>query len=844
MKNYRLLKGFTIPEALILLVVATLVGAALLPAVTIKHRKVAPHGKWVCTVDKNGTHWVQTTYNGKESTFKSTGNKCTFTPPANAKSFQLKAVAGGGAGAGGQMGDDELLFASNGEKDSYVEAVEKDGFYTIFALGAGGGGGGMGCGEAKDWYTKTVDAIKPKTYISSAGAYAFISTMPSNDWTWNTSYQRKQYENELHTRHKVNKSSMNYAHESYRTKDFTYGYVDFPLSAFNYDYLIKNDSRFTQDSTESKVTVQTTGKLWTDKLGNERIYDMKYKYLDESYQRKNLCFASDSNIPPMSKEYTRKPDNKNIKGLYQQYSNGKQVCWNLPGEGGHVGAVRTVSRYLSAGDSVVANVGRGGKGQFASEAGAAGSVYNTVKLFKPETNSLTSYTLLRGKEGLDGTDTAIYVGGEPYIGKGGTGGYGRVIQNVVFKNIPVNECPVKMTTGTFANNSSCGSYSGWDASGSQVSRCKSTPGCTGSRNLQFYNCTGSSSKCYGRGEASCKAGYDEEVTNPDGTKSKQHYNCTANYEYNTSCSTNGYHSGPAYSVDMAGCRTVVRGTYFSVPACVNTREGSMKFNESFGDKEYAEMTSDQPYLYGTTKYLKRFWVGDVYNEDKPDPSKYTGPEYKYAEEGFGSGAYGIGETIKSYFDYEPGEEVSKPRFRGWDGDDGFATVNRISYAAGGGGQAGQYINTLLNKTGKLTITVGKGGTPGTQGVMGDKGGDTVIDSSVSGNIVTLRGGQPGIEGSTNAEYATAGYLRGVNGSLSPFEMPYNKAKVIPYGGKTGTNTKWDGYSPATPKWQPVSGNYSGPLATSYGAGGGGGAASKTQAGVGGFGAAGAVIIEW
>ena len=88
--------GFTLAEALVALLIASLLIAAMIPVLTKKHRKVETHGKWECTYNNGNT--VSRTYtNGIPGEWEN--SSCTFSPPAGAENFRVTVVGGGGGGA-------------------------------------------------------------------------------------------------------------------------------------------------------------------------------------------------------------------------------------------------------------------------------------------------------------------------------------------------------------------------------------------------------------------------------------------------------------------------------------------------------------------------------------------------------------------------------------------------------------------------------------------------------------------------------------------------------------------------------------------------------------------------
>lgn len=840
-KINKYLSGFTIPEALIMLLIATLVTVVAVPAITKKHKTAEVHGKWTCTIDKLGRHYVMTEYNGIESDFKATGNSCIFTPPANAKTFNVKAVAGGGGGAFGESGAEEVVYDTSSDGETFVTAVKTDGYYTISATGAGGGGGGMSCGEASDFVAKT------NGYGQGINDFGGQTGALNHDFTecWNVTSQ--VYNQTCVARHIAavkalfgrDMTQSDYASDIYLPMKYDYGYEDKPVTTFNYNALVKNDKRFTQDRPES------TEKLrWTNEKNESQdevsIYDFKYKYLDspDDLMLRNLCFATSNT--PFSKMYKKDGETDYTKGIYLQYPKNenesvKLACWNLPGEGGRAGSTDAKTNvFLSAGQNIIVNTGRGGKGVKDET-----SNIRNIGLFKPESPNSTSPSTysanLNGLAGTNGTDTTVIAGANPQItGTGGRGGVARVIKHISYKNIPVREC--KIEYGDYAkpypnrSDNPCSGRSGYRGGDSY---CENVSGCSvSSRRPDFDYCYGGDG-CSSHGSASsCSiATYKETITDENGDTKEVPRNCKVQYKTWYTCAV-GSHYGPGFYTGNV-CRTVVRRSYFSVPVCISTAQADNL------DSSLSEV--DIPgFLYNAILYpaLKRYWHGDDYQSEELSLS-YSGPVYHTGQNNFGSGGYGVGESAKTYFEHvmTDAEHKFQPRFHGYDGQDGYATVKRISYSGGGGGQAGQYSSFILKKTGKLKVQIGKGGQP-----AGD-GGNTIITNYLTNDIlISLTGGKAGLPKSTNAEYGN-GYMMGVNGALSPFESPYNKARIVPYGGKQGNNNSYDGISAGTPKWAGTNGT-TGYLTMTYGAGGGGGAADKEKFGMGGYGVPGAVVIEW
>lgn len=783
-------KAFTLAESLILLLIVSLLAAALIPVITKKHKDVAAHGKWICTLNANGQHVIKTIIDGKDSGYKTTGaSSCTFTPPANAKNFKLLAVGGGGGGAGGKSGDEDIVFDSRGGEESYAGNVTKEGTYTIVGVGGGGGGGGMGCGEAKN-------------HVASHDFENHDCT-PSYDYNWN---QSTQSYGAKFPGCNGGSGTWNPEHEA----NYTYGYVDMAWPDWenkkNYEKLYQNIEEFTDQYRTNKTYYDPEFK---------KDYMNNYNY--ETFKNQIGCFSEKSPYTPNLSE----TPSKNDSGEYGLYYKGKgnyssTKCWNLPGEGGHSGGSFSASnKSIRAGSSIYAAVGRAGEAQRSLAS------TESVGLYLPN-NTKKTKNVYTGLDGKAGTDTIVNIGGQTFTGSGGAGGYSRQIVNITYKDIPVYECPVVEYTKTNWTNRT-------DCSGRSESSCGNTSGCLKKYTKDWKSC-GGGGKCSDKTSYSSCYGYYEDVKQADGSTKSQYHSCYDVYgpEYFDYCYS-GTHSGPAYKVDTAKCVKKIRKTYFSIPACINSNGQH--------PKEYPDYTkADYPYLVSPTKTMALEHLSGL------------GTTMDFGD--YGSGGYGAGELSKTYI-VQTNNGQYDFKLHGEAGAEGYVYIARVSYTGGGGGQAGSYISTMLKKTGKLKVVVGSVGAPSAMnsGANGSKGGDTIIYDADGSVLFTLKGGIGGIADSTKAEYS-AGRVKGVNGTPSPMENQYNKAKITPYGGYNGNNTSIHGHTPLTEATSSITkysySSYTGgqPLDVTYGAGGGGGGATKTQAGNGGIGAPGAVIIEW
>ena len=130
--------GFTLAEALMALLVISLITIASIPVITKKKRLVetTPHGKWMCTRNAQSQHIVY----GSESNpsgWVVSGKKCQFLVPRGARGFVVSAIGGGGGGGGSSV-ETEVFSDQNYH-------VTKAGKYKFFVVGGGGQGGGWDC---------------------------------------------------------------------------------------------------------------------------------------------------------------------------------------------------------------------------------------------------------------------------------------------------------------------------------------------------------------------------------------------------------------------------------------------------------------------------------------------------------------------------------------------------------------------------------------------------------------------------------------------------------------------------------------------------------------------------
>lgn len=859
------IQAFTLAEALILLLIAALLAAALVPVITRKHKDVGEHGEWVCTMNSDGKHVVKTTYRGKVSEFEvahNGGEYCIFSPPAAAKNFTIKAVGGGGGGAGGSDGDIETIYdsrMSDGENQVFTGTVDTDGAYSVVYGGGGGAGGGMACGEARDQTDTLNEDFNDKSLFENDESTSGYHGGYGHNGSWNyTNQNYNPYTAPGHCTKLSDSGNITCDIESPHSvpnpkRHYEFGFVDQPIPDFDYNMLKQNDQKFTDKynygKTDKKVTVYDANG---NKVTGVSIYDAKYdyKYIQVAgtsdktqLQNRALCFAED-NWPMSRLNATADAD----KGLYlkdKEASKPNIKCWNLPGIGGRSATIVTEPQVveLSAGQSIYASVGQGGKGQvFVADGSNPSKATNKVRAYLlggAGDLALKDQLAYNGWVGRDGTDTIINFGKESKVAKGATGGAARYLMKVNYINIPVHECRVDQNRYMEDNASYCPSTT------TMPSQCNN-PGCSVTGIVHHAG--------------DCKSGHYETTTDAETGETSQTYVCDSRYTQDVYSCYTGQHE--MYSYDISSdCVVAIRPQYFTntlnINACIYSSEIPTDH------PEYGDFTKlDFPYL---NPEVKLYVPGTSPSEDgsvEDDISAVTLKGRTKYEGNAGSGGYGAGEETRNYIQQSGSGSETFARFVGDDGAPGFAAIYRSSAYGGTGGQAGQYISTMVKKLDKLKITVGKPGKGGTASQNGLQGGETVVQETTNNqDMFVLQGGIGGQAKKLNVVNG-AGIVPGGDGTASPVENESNRAKIIPLGGGSGINGSLQGQTAAIANiWGKANGMPTtsfGVVGTSvslnlvgghvldmtYGAGGGGGGGSSSTAGVGGAGTPGAVIIKW
>ncbi len=136
--NQKRILGFSLAEALITLLIVSLITLASVPVITKKKRvKVSPTGSWFCTLNEAGQH---VSYSSQTGAWRIEGNECTFYPPRDTRNFEVIAVGGGGGGASGYSKSEKIFLTGNGTA-AKTFTTEASGDYELTLIGGGGQGG-------------------------------------------------------------------------------------------------------------------------------------------------------------------------------------------------------------------------------------------------------------------------------------------------------------------------------------------------------------------------------------------------------------------------------------------------------------------------------------------------------------------------------------------------------------------------------------------------------------------------------------------------------------------------------------------------------------------------------
>lgn len=181
--------AFSLAEAMITLLIVCLITLASIPVITKKKRTpdTSAHGAYYCTrVYDEATklykyvHYSTSNPVGDRdnpNTWEAVGegaDRCSFTPPINAKNFAVTIIGGGGAGARG-VSDIETKLGT--DKPTFTPTEERE--YQLAMVGGGGGGaagwhdsvvGGSG-GAAGGFHFSKIKLKPEKTYSFKLGSF-------------------------------------------------------------------------------------------------------------------------------------------------------------------------------------------------------------------------------------------------------------------------------------------------------------------------------------------------------------------------------------------------------------------------------------------------------------------------------------------------------------------------------------------------------------------------------------------------------------------------------------------------------------------------------------------------
>ena len=172
--------AFSLAEALITLLIVCLITIASIPILTKKKRQISntPRGLWMCTRAESGQHYF---YSSTTGSWTASGDSCVFTPPPNARNFEITAIGGGGGGASG-FADSKIrrIYGVKNENETDFIAPA-DGEYEATVIGGGGQGGNRqndkprcqenigGAGGTGGFDSKIIKMYNNKTYKIVAG---------------------------------------------------------------------------------------------------------------------------------------------------------------------------------------------------------------------------------------------------------------------------------------------------------------------------------------------------------------------------------------------------------------------------------------------------------------------------------------------------------------------------------------------------------------------------------------------------------------------------------------------------------------------------------------------------
>lgn len=193
-------QGFTLAEAMIVMVLFSIMLVAATPLISKKHiefKKVG-HGAYSCTYDDAKTDplkpYIEKTFKNDVETSSALVATCTFDPPANAEYFLIQAVGGGGGGgyAGGMVAGDFLASQASAMTFFNIDTnppvlpnwLTTDTYNTyagqavMYTKGAGGQGGDYYSPGTGTWYGNY--GRYSSNIVNDAGAYVYAANCVTN----------------------------------------------------------------------------------------------------------------------------------------------------------------------------------------------------------------------------------------------------------------------------------------------------------------------------------------------------------------------------------------------------------------------------------------------------------------------------------------------------------------------------------------------------------------------------------------------------------------------------------------------------------------------------------------
>ena len=112
-KSFKTQKAYSLAEALITMLVVTMIILMSAPMITGKKKAEArPHGVWECYLE-NGQHVSKRTVEGEGTTVKNEGDYCLFEPQPSTKKYSVTVVGAGGGGASGATAVNDAISYGN-----------------------------------------------------------------------------------------------------------------------------------------------------------------------------------------------------------------------------------------------------------------------------------------------------------------------------------------------------------------------------------------------------------------------------------------------------------------------------------------------------------------------------------------------------------------------------------------------------------------------------------------------------------------------------------------------------------------------------------------------------------